>query len=181
MQRTTKVLIRLLRICASVVRIGQKQVFSWRGSSKPETLCWQGKYIGHCVMVHPIVLLNQRYRQGGYFVIINRSFCLFLHKNICGEAILMSTHNICFYGDLTKIIPELSSDTFLICSTVKLYQVCCTRKNLTLRGDSENCGWPIILLTCEHTPGLLSSPRSGNPCSDQLVNLLAKSIKSIWK
>ena len=29
-----------------------------------------------------------------------------------------STHNICFYGELTKIIFELSSNTLLICSTV---------------------------------------------------------------
>ena len=27
------------------------------------------------------------------------------------EALLMSTHNICFYGDIRKIIPELSPDT----------------------------------------------------------------------
>ena len=27
---------------------------------------------------------------------------------------LMSTHNICFYGEIVKIIPELSSNT-LIC------------------------------------------------------------------
>ena len=32
------------------------------------------------------------------------------------EAILMSTHNICFYGELTKIILELSSNTLLTCS-----------------------------------------------------------------
>ena len=35
--------------------------------------------------------------------------------NIFAEAILMSTHNICFYGELTKIILQLSSNT-LICS-----------------------------------------------------------------
>ena len=29
----------------------------------------------------------------------------------------MSTHNICFYGEITKIIPKLSSNTLLICST----------------------------------------------------------------
>ena len=33
------------------------------------------------------------------------------------EAILMSTHNICFYEEITKIIPKLSSNTLLICST----------------------------------------------------------------
>ena len=33
-------------------------------------------------------------------------------------AILMSTHNICFYGEITKIIPKLSLNTLLICSNV---------------------------------------------------------------
>ena len=40
--------------------------------------------------------------------------------NICfygGESILMSTHNIRFYGGITKIIPQLSSNTHLICVT----------------------------------------------------------------
>ena len=36
------------------------------------------------------------------------------------EAILMSTHNIPFYGELTKIILHLSLNTLLICSTVIL-------------------------------------------------------------
>ena len=27
----------------------------------------------------------------------------------------MSTHNICFYGEIAKLIPKLSSDTLLIC------------------------------------------------------------------
>ena len=30
----------------------------------------------------------------------------------------MSTHNICFYGEMTIIIPRFSSNTLLICSTV---------------------------------------------------------------
>ena len=29
----------------------------------------------------------------------------------------MSTHNVCFYGEIGKIIPKLSSSTLLICST----------------------------------------------------------------
>ena len=29
----------------------------------------------------------------------------------------MSTHNIYFYGEITKIIPKLSSNTLRICST----------------------------------------------------------------
>ena len=31
--------------------------------------------------------------------------------------ILMSTHNVSFYGELTKIILQLSSNTLLVCST----------------------------------------------------------------
>ena len=38
-------------------------------------------------------------------------------KTCCGEAILMSTHNIRFYGELTKIILPLSSNLLLICSS----------------------------------------------------------------
>ena len=40
------------------------------------------------------------------------------HLNRLGEAILMSTHNIGFYEDLTKIIIGLSSNTHLIFSAV---------------------------------------------------------------
>ena len=29
----------------------------------------------------------------------------------------MSTHNICFYGEISKIIPSLSQNTLCICST----------------------------------------------------------------
>ena len=31
----------------------------------------------------------------------------------------MSSHNMCFYGELMKIILQLSSNTLLICSSVK--------------------------------------------------------------
>ena len=37
----------------------------------------------------------------------------------------MNTHNICFYGEITKIIPKLSSDTLLICSTGNICRVYC--------------------------------------------------------
>ena len=36
------------------------------------------------------------------------------HKNRLGEAILMSTHNIGFHEEMTKIIFQLSSNTHLI-------------------------------------------------------------------
>ena len=39
------------------------------------------------------------------------------HLNRLAEAILMSTHNIGFYEDLTKIIFEISSNMHLISST----------------------------------------------------------------
>ena len=35
----------------------------------------------------------------------------------------MSTHNICFYGKLTKIIPKLSSNTLLICYTTAVIKM----------------------------------------------------------
>ena len=40
---------------------------------------------------------------------------------VLGEAILMSTHNICFYGKISKITSQLSQNTLLICSTVPDY------------------------------------------------------------
>ena len=33
------------------------------------------------------------------------------HHNIFAEALLMGTHNICFYGELQKMIRELSPNT----------------------------------------------------------------------
>ena len=33
----------------------------------------------------------------------------------------MSIHNVCFYGEVTKIIPKLSSNTLLIRSTAKAF------------------------------------------------------------
>ena len=33
----------------------------------------------------------------------------------------MSTHNICFYGEVWKIIPKLSSNTHIICSISGLW------------------------------------------------------------
>ena len=36
----------------------------------------------------------------------------------------MSTHNVCFYGEITKIISKISSNTFLICSAADLRQGC---------------------------------------------------------
>ena len=49
-------------------------------------------------------------------MIILEYFFLFLHENVhCGyslsEVLLMSTHNMCFYRETEKIIPELLSNT----------------------------------------------------------------------
>ena len=38
--------------------------------------------------------------------------------NRLAEVILMSTHKVCFYGELTKIILQLSPNTLLIWSSV---------------------------------------------------------------
>ena len=45
-----------------------------------------------------------------------------------GEAILMSTHNICFYGEITKIIPKFSSNTLLICSSESIILFTVTKR-----------------------------------------------------
>ena len=70
-------------------------------------------------------------------------FCQFSKKNMLrvliritslAEAILMSTHNICFHGELTKIILQLSSNTHLICSAVP--KVGCSCNWATRYGNS---------------------------------------------
>ena len=53
-----------------------------------------------------------------YFFI--KTYVVGAHSNCLAEAILMSTHNIVFYEDLTKIIFELSSNTHLISSAAIL-------------------------------------------------------------
>ena len=50
--------------------------------------------------------------------ITSPSYVIGAHYNRLTEAILMSTHNIGFYEDLTKIIFRLSSNTHLISSSV---------------------------------------------------------------
>ena len=47
-----------------------------------------------------------------YFSI--KKYVVGTHKNRLGEAFLMSTHNICFYGEQKKIAFELSPNTLLI-------------------------------------------------------------------
>ena len=61
--------------------------------------------------------------------LVCRNSSLFLHKNmlwvlirIASAMILMSTHRKSFYGELTKIILQLSWNTLLICSSV--YDAC---------------------------------------------------------
>ena len=40
------------------------------------------------------------------------------HLNRLAEAVLMSTHNKCFYGELTQMILHLLSNTLFICFSV---------------------------------------------------------------
>ena len=46
-----------------------------------------------------------------YFTLLNNDFTGFVYE------LLMSTHNICFYEQISKIIPSLARNTHLICST----------------------------------------------------------------
>ena len=71
----------------------------------------------------------------------------------------MSTHNICFYGQLTKIIIHLSSNTLLICSSdkhgpnkflipyfSKFYSVARQMKTINYQLSSQKCleeGWTL--------------------------------------
>ena len=50
----------------------------------------------------------------------------------------MSTHNICFAGEITKIIPKLSSNPLLICSPAD------GKEKETLRNGTKynTCGKP---------------------------------------
>ena len=58
------------------------------------------------------------------------------HNNPLGKAILMSTHNIGFNEDMTKIIFHLSSNTHLISSSVVLIKVVVVKKINLGRSDS---------------------------------------------
>ena len=46
-----------------------------------------------------------------------KTYVVGTHWNRLAEAIPMSTHNLCFYRELMKIIFELSSNTLFICFT----------------------------------------------------------------
>ena len=50
------------------------------------------------------------------YQVLESRFCFAnADSGIDKEAILMSTHNICFYGEISKIIPKLTLNT--LCST----------------------------------------------------------------
>ena len=58
------------------------------------------------------------------------------------EAILMSTHNIPVYGEISKIIPQLSQNTLLICSAGTFIDVSgrnCTIKQIDIAISSSYC------------------------------------------
>ena len=46
-----------------------------------------------------------------------KTYVVFAHKNRLTEAILMSTYNIGFYEELTKIILQISSNTHIFSSS----------------------------------------------------------------
>ena len=65
-----------------------------------------------------------------------------------GEAILMRTHNICVYGEISKIIPKLSSNTLIICSTESYLSHSSHRRWLSpVLGSSVSPEWHQTLRT----------------------------------
>ena len=59
-----------------------------------------------------------------------KTYVVGTHYNCLGEAILMTIHNVSFYGEITKVTPILSSNTLLICSTIvsfTIFQVLASR------------------------------------------------------
>ena len=83
----------------------------------------------------------------------------------------MSTHNICFYRQLEKIIIWLSQNTLLICSSGCVTDYCPLQVNIM---NSRLVTWPALICPHPH-PGPISPPQYLlNPvlgsvvcCSDQ--------------
>ena len=48
---------------------------------------------------------------GDNFYFVHKTICYGYSSEALTEALLMGTHNICFNGEIEKIIPELSSNT----------------------------------------------------------------------
>ena len=61
--------------------------------------------IVHTVAISKFSRFLQWNRQGGYLMIIIGKFSSVLHKNMFYSLDSNSTHNICFYGEISKIIP----------------------------------------------------------------------------
>ena len=67
-------------------------------------------------ILHPVKQIRRVFEDNFHYFSI-KTYVVGTHKNRLAEAILMSTHNICFCGALSKIILQLSSNSLLICST----------------------------------------------------------------
>ena len=65
----------------------------------------------------------------------------------------MSTLNICFYGELTKIIPHLSSDTLLICSSEIYRYRCRLQDNVSLVHETRNPTGILVIVLFGHISG----------------------------
>ena len=63
----------------------------------------------------------------------------------------MSTLNICFYGDISQIIPKLSSNTILICSTVNEFSNLLSSYKLGLRRSQGFLDIELKLLDLKNT------------------------------
>ena len=87
----------------------------------------------------------------------------------------MSTHNICFYGELTKIILQLSSNTLLICSSeyaVKIVNI----------GTLENTAVIILKFKqggLEHNNAFKRCRRNGKQCKPPIRLLICLSVPKL--
>ena len=70
---------------------------------------------------------------------------------------LMNAQNICFYGEIRKIIPKLSSNTHLICSTDfnQTFVSFGIKFKLILLEDKDTLGFVVFFVHSSFLYGLL--------------------------
>ena len=93
----------------------------------------------------------------------------------------MSTHNICFYGELTKIILQLSSNTLRICSPVWGWDGCFECYLLHISKNRFYCD--IFINEPPHDNKMTCAPSKDSDQPEQLPSLIrvfAVCMKKSW-
>ena len=91
----------------------------------------------------------KRNRYVGFLMINKGYFSLVLHKNICSryplesphEAILMSTNNICFYGEIQKCLPSCLQ----LCFSVAVFVLFSFFGIFSLQSVSMQCTFKVFV------------------------------------